>query len=38
MARKTRLDNVPGGLYHVMRGNARQDSFFRAEDRSGKFE
>jgi hypothetical protein len=36
MARKTRLDNVPGVLYHLMpRGDARQDSFFRAEDPSG---
>jgi hypothetical protein len=29
MARKTRLDDVHGGLYHLIpRGNARQDSFF----------
>jgi len=38
MARKPRL-HVPGGLYHVMlRGNARKDIFFRAEDRSRKSE
>jgi len=38
MARKPRL-HVPGGLYHViLRGNARQDVFFRAEDRSRKSE
>ena len=34
MARKPRL-HVPGGLYHViLRGNARQDIFFAAEDRT----
>ena len=33
MARKPRL-HVPGGLYHViLRGNARQNIFFSAEDR-----
>jgi REP element-mobilizing transposase RayT len=36
MARKPRL-HVPGGLYHViLRGNARQDILFRAEDRPRK--
>ena len=38
MARKPRL-HVPGGLFHViLRGNAGQDIFFRAEDRSRKSE
>jgi REP element-mobilizing transposase RayT len=38
MARKPRL-HVPGGLYHViLRGNARQDIFFRVEDRSRFYE
>src|SRR5512146_1265568 len=33
MARKPRL-HVPGGLYHViLRGNAREDIFFAAQDR-----
>lgn len=38
MARKPRL-HVPGGLYHViLRGNARQDIFFSAEDRARFYE
>jgi len=38
MARKPRL-HAPGGVYHViLRGNARQDIFFRAEDRPQKEE
>jgi REP element-mobilizing transposase RayT len=38
MARKPRL-HVPGGLYHViLRGNARQNIFFTAEDRARFYE
>ena len=38
MARKPRL-HVPGGIYHViLRGNARQDIFFAAEDRTRFYE
>ena len=38
MARKPRL-HVPGGLYHViLRGNARQDIFFIAQDRHHFYE
>lgn len=38
MARKPRL-HVPGGLYHViLRGNARQDIFFSAQDRARFYE
>jgi putative transposase len=38
VARKPRL-HVPGGLYHViLRGNARQDVFFTAEDRKYFYE
>jgi putative transposase len=38
MARKPRL-HVPGGLYHViLRGNARQDIFFTAQDRHRFYE
>ena len=38
MARKSRL-HVPGGLYHViLRGNARQEIFFSAEDRTRFYE
>ena len=38
MARKPRL-HVPGGLYHViLRGNARQDIFFTADDRRHLYE
>ena len=38
MARKPRL-HVPGGLYHViLRGNARQDVFFSADDRLAFYE